>query len=129
MQTPAAPPPENPLRLAIVTSSGAYDQRTQAPFAEDSLIGDLTHRVFPADLPAERIAFAHAHYDRSAARSDAETVLPRATLRAAGVSLVPHVISWSGYCLDWPGFIEQTVPQILAQLRADGANAALVVPV
>ena len=116
-------------RIALLTTAGAYDRVTQAPFAAASAVGDITHRVFPVDLADERIALRHGHYDPAEAESDAEVLLPRRALRAAGATLTPNVISTMGYCLDWPSFVEQTIPQLVAQARADGANCALLVPV
>ena len=121
--------PEEPLRLALLTSSGAYDAQTHAPFNETSLLGDSSWRAFPYDLPDERVAFAHEHYDRTFAREDPEVVLPRRALAALGVQTTEHVLSWSGYTFDWPNLLNQTIPQMVAQVRADGANAALLVPV
>ncbi len=121
--------PGSDLRVALVSSSGAYEIPMQAPFSSPSIIGDASFRSFESSVPADRIAFAHEHYDRSSARRDAECVLPRETLRSIGVTLTPHVISWSGYLLDWPTFLEATIPQMLARVRADEANAALIVPI
>ena len=118
-----------PPRMAIVTSSGAYDRETQTPFVAHSAIGDLTHRMFPLDLADERIAFSHGHYNPAAAMEDREVILPRRALQAEGAALTPTVISYMGYMLDWPSFIEQTVPQIVRQVSRDGANCALLVPV
>ncbi|GAC1580823.1 MAG: hypothetical protein NVS3B7_15610 [Candidatus Elarobacter sp.] len=116
-------------RIALITSAGAFDGQTQAPFHAASAIGDVTHRVFPLDLPDERVAFAHGHYDAAAANGDPEVVLPRRALRDAGAQLTSNVVSFMGYCLDWPALIEQTIPQIVAQVRADRATCALLVPV
>ena len=124
----AAPPPAQ-RRIALITTAGAYDAQTQAPFAASSAIGDVTHRVFPTDLPDARIALRHGHYDPAAANADAEVLLPRRALRDAGAELTANVISTMGYCIDWPAFIEQTVPQLVAQARADRATCALLVPV
>ncbi len=124
----AAPAPAQ-RRIVLITTAGAYDGQTQAPFAAESAIGDVTHRVFPAELPDARIALRHGHYDAGPATADLEVVLPRRALRDAGAELTANVISTMGYCLDWPSFIEQTVPQIVAQARADGATCALLVPV
>ena len=124
----AAPPPEE-RRIALITTAGAYDGQTQAPFAASSAIGDVTHRVFSTDLPDARIALRHGHYDPTAANADAEVLLPRRALRDAGAELTANVISTMGYCVDWPAFIEQTVPQLVAQARADRATCALLVPV
>lgn len=124
----AAPPSER-RRIAFVTSAGAYDTATQAPFVARSTIGDISTRVFPLDLPDERIAFTHGHYKQEHAEADREVLLPRRSLEAAGGVLTSNVISYMGYNLDWPSFIESTIPQMIAQGRADGANCALLVPV
>ena len=89
----------------------------------------LIWRAFPYDLPNERLEFAQEHIDRDVAARDQEVILPRRALRECSVGVTEHVISWHGYTYDWPAFITQTVPQIVAQVRADGANAALLVPV
>lgn len=116
-------------RIALITTGGAFDHQTQAPFDAQSAIGDITHRVFATDLPDERIAVRHGHYDPAPAEADREVLLPRQALRDAGATLTANVISTMGYCLDWPSFIDQTIPQIVAQARTDGVNCALLVPV
>lgn len=116
-------------RILVISTGGAYDRETQAPFDADSAIGDVTHRVFPMELPDERIALRHGHYDAAPAEADREVLLPRRALRDAGASLTKNVVSTMGYCLDWPALIDQTIPQIVAQAHADGANCALLVPV
>lgn len=118
-----------PLKLALLSTSGAYDARTQAAFSASAIIGDASHRVLDLQTPDEAIAFAHEHYDHASALADGESVLPRRTLRALGVELTRNIISWSGFLLDWPTFIESTIPQIVARVHADGANAALLVPI
>jgi len=118
-----------PLRIAIVTSSGAYDTRSQAPFAASSIVGDPTHRVLDAQIPAQHLEFAHEHFDHAPAKQDLESIIPRETIRSLGAQLTPHLISWTGFLLDWPTFIEATVPQIVKQVKTDGANAAVLVPI
>ena len=127
---PFRPAPERAQRrIALITTAGAYDARTQSPFAAASAVGDVTHRVFPTDLPDAHLALRHGHYDPAAAQADPEVLLPRRALRDAGAELTANVISTMGYCLDWPTFVEQTVPQLVAQARADRATCALLVPV
>ena len=121
--------PKGELRMALLTSSGAYDTRSQAPFAAGAIIGDASHRTFDIDAPADDLQFAHEHFDRTHARSDLECVLPRKTLRNIGIKATNNIVSWSGYLLDWPSFIEVTLPQMLACLQSDNANAALIVPI
>lgn len=125
----APAPLRGPIELAVLSTSGAYDTRSQPPFAASSIVGDPTHRIIDVQAPDEAIAFAHDHYDRSAARQDCESVIPRRALRGLGIHLTRNIISWSGFLLDWPTFIEATIPQIVARVHADGANAALLVPI
>jgi len=121
--------PASPLRVALLTSAGAYDVETQARYHAGCVIGDASWRAFPYDLPAERIDFAHEHIDLDVARADPEVVLPREALKASGVEVTEHVISWHGYTYDYPVFVKTTVPQMVARAQADGATAALLVPV
>lgn len=108
VEVPPAPV-RGPLRLAILSTSGAYDTRSQPAFAASSIVGDPTHRVLDMQTPDEAVAFAHEHYDRSAAREDCESVIPRRTLRALGVELTGNIISWSGFLLDWPTSSERCI--------------------
>lgn len=118
-----------PLKVALISSSGAYHVRTQAPFAASAIVGDPTHRVLPVQTPAGFIEFAHEHFDHAPAKQDLECIIPRETLFNAGVKLASNLISWTGFLLDWPTFIEATVPQIVKQVQTDGANAAVLVPI
>jgi len=121
--------PTEPARVALLTSAAAYDVRTQARYNSSCVIGDSSWRAFPYDLPDDRIDFAHEHIDLQVARADHEVVLPRLALKSCDVAVTEHVISWHGYTYDLPAFIEETVPQIVARAHADGATAALLIPV
>lgn len=116
-------------RIALITSSGAYDTQTQAPFVARSAVGDISHRVFPTSLPDERLGFAHGHYDDEHVLADREVLVPRRTLAAEGAILTENVISTMGYAIDFPSFLEATIPQLILQAKNDGANCALLVPV
>lgn len=118
-----------PLRVALLSSSGAYDMRSQAPYAASSIVGDPTHRVLDADISTQHLDFAHEHFDHALAKQDLECIIPRETIRSLSVPLTPHMISWTGFLLDWPTFIEATIPQIIKQVQTDGANAAVLVPI
>jgi len=94
-----------------------------------AVVGDPTHRVIVIDIPAQHIAFAHEHFEHASAKRDLECVIPRDTIRSLWAQLTPHLISWTGFLLDWPTFIEATVPQIVKQAQIDRANAAVLVPI
>jgi hypothetical protein len=121
--------PSEKFRVALISSSGAYDPRLHAPFVASSIVGDPTHRILDIDTPADQLQFAHEHFDHVPAKSDLECIIPRQTLRTFDVNLTAHLISWTGYLLDWPTFIEATIPQILKQVQANGGNTALIVPI
>jgi len=122
-------PPQPKLRISLISSSGAYDPRIHAPFAASSIVGDPSHRVMSVDTPSDSLRFAHEHFDHLHARSDLECIIPRQSLRAFGLELSAQLITWTGYLLHWPTFIEATVPQIVTQVQLDGGNAALIVPI
>jgi hypothetical protein len=121
-------PPPN-LRVSLISSSGAYDPRIHAPFAASSIVGDPSHRVVALDTPADLLRFAHKHFDHKPAKADLGCIIPRESLRGFGVELSSHLITWTGYLLDWPAFIEATVPHIVKQVQVDGGNAAFIVPI
>ena len=81
------------------------------------------------DTPADLLRFAHEHFDQAPAKADIECIIPRKTLRGFGLELSTHLITWTGYLLDWPTFIEATVPRLVKQVQVDGGNAALIVPI
>jgi hypothetical protein len=135
---PKPPAPELPLlaappaalrRYAFVTSAGAYDTVTQSPFTARSAIGDTTPRFFPLELPDDQLAFAHGHYDQEHVEADREVLLPRRAFAEAGAALASTIHSFMGYNLDWPSFIESTIPQFIAMARAQAVNCAILVPV
>lgn len=119
--TPFVMPPAC-LRTALVTPSGAYDMRSQAPFAASSIVGDPTHRLIEADIPRASIGFAHEHFNHGAALEDLEAVIPRDSLRGLGVELTAPIISWTGYLLDWPTFVESSIPQIVKSITSGCAK-------
>ena len=127
-ETPFATPVD-PRSISVLTTSGAYDANLHAPFTAASILGDATHRVIDTWVRSDAIDFAHEHFKHAAARKDLESVLPRASVTACGVRLSPRIISWSGFLLDWPTFIEATIPQIVKQVSTDNPDAALLVPI
>jgi len=123
-----APPPTE-RRIAFITSAGAYDTATQTPFLARSAVGDVSHRIFPTMLADERIGFSHGHYDEEHVLADREVLLPRRALALEGANLTDNIVSTMGYAIDWPTLIESTIPQVIQQVKNDGANCALLVPV
>lgn len=119
-------------RLMFISSAGGYLPESQQPFDAGNPLGDYTLRVFAADTPFERIAYAHEHYDHAAVNADPQVLLPLAHLQemvAAGkIGALTAVVSFMGYQPDVSRLLNETIPAILEIARAEKAQGALLVP-
>jgi D-proline reductase (dithiol) PrdB len=120
-------------RLALISTSGAYLKEEQAPFDAPHPLGDYTIRTFPSSTPFDKLDYAHTHYDQTAVRSDAQVLLPLRHLEnmvAEGYigELAPSVISYMGYQPDATRTVDETLPAILAVMKQEKVQAALLVP-
>jgi hypothetical protein len=119
--------------LLPVSSAGGYLPGQQAPFDASNPLGDYTIRRIPSDTPPTALAFAHEHYDHAAVDADPQVLIPLgdlAELVAMGQigALTPHMISSMGYQPDVGRVLDELIPAIVEAARADGAQAALLVP-
>lgn len=131
--TPLAKPLAQ-CRVAMLTTAGLYVPGEQPPFRAADIEGDWTFRELPDDVPAERLAIAHDHFDHGRAEQDINCVYPHARLRelvAEGVlgGLTPVHYSISGYCTRPDLLVEHTVPEVVASLRQQRADVLFHVPV
>jgi len=125
-------------RLAILSSAGIA-RRDDRPFdqqgeRDDPWWGDPTHRVLPAGVRAADCEVYHLHIDPVAPRRDLNVCLPldrAAELVAAGElgSLASSHYSIMGYLLRADRLLHETVPRIVARLRAEEVDLVLLVPV
>ena len=120
-------------RLLLVSSAGGYLPGQQAPFDASNPLGDYSIRCIPSDTPPTALAFAHEHYDHAAVEADPQVLVPLghlADLIAAGRvgALTPHMISFMGYQPDVGRVLDELIPAIIDAARAEGAQAALLVP-
>jgi len=79
------------------------------------------------------IAFAHEHFDHAAVDADPQVLVPLdhlADLVSEGVigMLTANAISFMGYQPDVSRVLDELIPTLLAAVRAEGAQAALLVP-
>lgn len=134
LQAPAGPGVDLAhSRLMLITSSGAYLRGAQMPFDAPNPLGDYTVRAFPLATPLAALAYAHDHYDHTAVDADPQVLVPLRhleALAAEGVigALTPSVVSFSGYHPDVGRVLDETLPALVAVARAEGAQAALLVP-
>ncbi|MGI9050155.1 MAG: glycine/sarcosine/betaine reductase selenoprotein B family protein [Rubrobacteraceae bacterium] len=124
---PAKPLSES--RLALVTTGGVHlpDQKR---FDIDDFLGDCSHREVPTT--ATTLNWTHA-YHRPEGDADLDSVFPLWTLRRLaeeGVvgELNRRHFSFMGAIHDPGPLMEQTAPEVAAELVEDGVDAVLLTP-
>jgi D-proline reductase (dithiol) PrdB len=121
-------------RVALVCTGGLYRPGVDMPFDGDSAEGDWSVRAIPAGVPIQELAVAHPHFNHEVAEADMNTIFPLDRLRelaAAGEigEVAATHYSLMGYITRAADLAEGTAPEIARRLRAEGVDAALVVPV
>lgn len=123
-------PPLSQRRVALVTSAGLHRVSDRA----FSMV-DLSYRVIPGDIDAEDLTMTHSsvHFDRTGFREDVNLVFPIDRLRELEREGVIGSIADFHYSLMGAGWqprqIEPTMRELARLLRADGVDAACLVPV
>lgn len=82
----------------------------------------------------QTLAISHEHFPQETARADMNTIFPLDRLRELEAGgeigrLTPTHYSLMGYCTRAADIAETMAPEIASRLKAEGADAALVVPV
>ncbi|MFC3226941.1 hypothetical protein ACFOGJ_06860 [Marinibaculum pumilum] len=122
-------PPLNRRRVAIVSTAGLY-QRGETPFQG----GDADFRRLPHDAPADAVLMSHVsvNFDRTGWQRDPEVVLPRAgldALAAAGEIGAAGANHYSFMGATDPKAMAEQAARVAAQLRAEGSDSAILIPV
>jgi D-proline reductase (dithiol) PrdB len=126
-------------RIALLTSAGLYLKATQESFdleREQSQPewGDPTWRRIPADANRSDLAVAHLHINDEDLLADPEIALPAkalAQLAADGVvgSATPEHMSVMGYQeRSLEGWRQDTLPELIVQLRDQNADGLILAP-
>jgi hypothetical protein len=141
---PKRPPVWTPLskplaetRIALISSAGIA-RHDQPPFDQDGerrnpWWGDPSHRVLPCTTSERDVRLYHLHIDTRHGEQDLDCVLPLRRLeeaRQAGLvgSVAPSHYAFMGYLLDAEPFLTKTVPEIVARMKSEEVDAALLVP-
>ena len=133
---PWAPPRDaRSSRVALVTSAGLHRRDGDAPFAPVRG-GDTSVRMLPADVALDQLVVGQTSdaFDRSLVDLDRNAAFPLARLaelHAAGEvgGIAPRHLSFNG-SITAPGrLVASTAPAAAAALRADGVDAAVLVPI
>lgn len=119
--------------FVLVTSGGLYLNDSQPAFDTESIHGDPSIREIPKSVRQEQIGIAHAHYDHSLAEQDIDIIFPIHRLieleqEGAIGKLVDIHYSYS-YVNNVVPLVTETVPKMISQIKADGVDAVLLVPV
>lgn len=125
-------------RLALV-SSAAVALAGDPPFDQEAerrnpWWGDPSYRLIPRGTRAGDVRLYHLHIDTSFGERDLNCVLPldRAEELAASGELgqvAPTHYSFMGYLLRPEEFLRTSVAAMIARLRAESVDLALLVPV
>ncbi len=123
-------PPLAQRRVALISTAGLH-RRDDRPFSP----GVLDYRCIPADTPPAELVMSHVstNFDRTGFQQDWNVVFPLDRLRelaAADVigSLARGHYSFMGAIGDLAG-LALPAQELAKTLRADGVDAALLVPV
>jgi D-proline reductase (dithiol) PrdB len=134
--------PLSQTRFSLLTTGGLYLKGKQEPFdmareEREPDWGDPSYRVIPRDTKLGEVGVAHKHYNPADIERDFNILLPihRFTeLAAAGEigSLAPSAYSVMGYQghpgPGWGPWNERYGPEIIAQMKSEGVEAALLTP-
>lgn len=133
-------PLAKPLRectVALVSTAGVA-RKDDRPFDQDGerrdpWWGDPSFRVIPLGTTEKDIRVYHLHIDPRFGEADLDVVLPmRRLAELAGEGIVgrpaPTHYSTMGYILDPKELVGTTAPAIVARMRAEHVDAAVLVP-
>ncbi len=134
-------PLEKPLSectVALVSSAGIA-LLTDRPFDQEGerknpWWGDPSFRVIPRDAGERDIRIYHLHIDTSFGEQDLNCLLPLQPMTELEESgeigrLAPSHYSFMGYILQPKILLEQSTPAMISQMRAEGVDVVLLVPV
>ena len=124
------PKPLAESTIALITTAGLH-RRHDPPF----VAGGVDYRIIPGDVEFADIVSSHvsANWDRSALAQDLNVVLPIERLRElAESSEIGGVANWHYSFMGGiprPDRLEPYAREVARLLKADGVDAAVLVPV
>lgn len=133
-------PVGKPLRTCTVSlvSTAGVARHVDRPFDQagerrNPWWGDPSYRVIPLGTAERDIRLYHMHIDPRFGEADLDVVLPmRRLTELADAGVVGQAArqhySLMGYILDPTVLVEQTGPALAAHMRAEGIDAAALVP-
>jgi D-proline reductase (dithiol) PrdB len=124
-------------KVALLSSAGIA-LKTDQPFDQEGeqrnpWWGDPSYRILPNTATAGDVRLYHLHIDPRPAEQDLNCLFPLARLKELeqlgeiGASAERHY-SMMGYILKPETLLQETVPAIIRDLRADHADVVVLVP-
>jgi len=134
-------PPSRPLAestVALITSAGLA-LKTDRPFNQEGerlnpWWGDPSYRILPRNTTEEDVKLYHLHVHPRIAEQDLNTFFPSGRLLELeasgeiGRSAANHY-SFMGYTLQPKVLLEESTPAMIRQMRQDGVNMVVLIPV
>jgi D-proline reductase (dithiol) PrdB len=116
--------------IALVTTAGVH-LKTQKIFNVEA--GDPTVRFIPSTSAEDDLMISHTHFDRSDADRDINCVFPLTRLKElAQEGIIGGIASTHyglmGYIPDTEPLVNETIPKIVQQLKAESVDAVLLNP-
>lgn len=131
------PKPLSECTVALVTTA-AVARNDDRPFDQEGerrnpWWGDPTFRTIPLGTTEKDVRVYHLHIDPRFGEADLDVVLPmRRLVELADEGFVgraaPTHYSIMGYILEPTELVEKSAPAIAEQMRAEGVDAAALVP-
>lgn len=123
--------------IAMVTSAGIA-LKEDKPFDQEGerqnpWWGDPSFRVLPQDTRSEGVNLYHMHISSSLVEQDMNTLFPLPLLLELeaqgeiGQAAANHY-SYMGYILNPEVLLCESIPGMVARMKADGVDAAVMVP-
>ena len=130
---PPWPPLNKPLsdcKLGVVASGGIYRYGQVAFHYKD----DISYRRIPIATPSDELRVTHFAYDLTAARTDPNAVLPLQALNdlidnGRVGALAPNALTFMGGIYSSRKVRDTLAPAMVAELKKDEVDLALLIPV
>lgn len=120
-------------RVLLITTAGVYYEGQQRPFDTQLPLGDYSIRLIPYTADPDKLVFGHPYLNQKYVQEDHQVLLPMQHLYELSKegfigSLVPVVVSFSGFMPHAIRLVKELVPAILRVAKEYSAHAAMIVP-
>jgi len=120
-------------RVLLISTAGVYYAKKQKPFQNNYPLGDYSIRTIPFNADPHHLVFSHPSFNDEYVKKDTQVLLPMEhmyELSNEGIigSLVPVVVSFSGFLPHAIRLVKELVPAILRVAKEYNAHAAMIIP-